>query len=655
MVQHSRLRYILLHCTIILDKMMYKILMGRSITMGTLLTNRFFCLFSIIAIAFFISAGCNQNKNKPKEPSSTTEKTSNTEINPEVNGATEQKTANTIYKNGKIYTVNDQQPWAESIAIKDGKFIAVGSNDDVNKLAGTGTEIIDLEGKFVMPGIFDLHVHPFATPLFNMINLDFSDPTDPDKMLSELKEFADANPDKKWIRAGSWGVGVFPNNSPTKEMLDEIIPDRPVVLIDQTGHAYWLNSKALELANITSDTPTDELYIIDKDPKTGEPSGTIRESTMRMVEQVAEQPSLEEYYKAFSDVFHEYNQEGVTSMQTAEGNTAWLDVVQAMENKGDLTMRLYIGWDWHLHLTTPYTNDEMDEQILNRSKYASDMVKPDFVKIFTDGTPDGYAVPFLEPYSDGSGKYGKGKLSPEELKEIVIGFDKEGVGVFMHAIGDASVRAALDAIEAARKTNGDTGVRHKVAHTMLVHPDDLPRFSSIPGVAVEISPAVTYPLPAFEGYIPLIGEERYNRIYAAGSLMKSGARVGYGSDWLTMIPPSPWMPMQGFVTRTNPKMPEKGELGKNETLSVEQVIKVFTLNGAYAVGVDDKLGSIEVGKLADMIVLDHNLFQIKPTDIRNTQVLRTVLGGKVVYERAKDKELNIIDEEDYEKSRRIVH
>jgi len=562
--------------------------------------------------------------------------------------------ADTIYHNGKIYTVNDVQPWAEAVAIRDGKFIAVGTTDSMVKFTDNDTTVVDLDGKFAMPGLFDLHVHPFATPIFNMINLDFSDPTDQEKMLSELKKFADANPNKKWIRAGSWGVGVFPNNSPNKKLLDEIVPDRPVVLIDQTGHAYWLNSKALELSGITAETPTNELYIIDKDPKTGEPTGTVRESTMRMVEQVADQPTAEEYYKAFTNVFDEFNQEGVTSMQTAEGNIAWLDVVQAMEKANNLTMRLFISWDWHLHSTTPYTNEEMDQQILGRSKYASEMVSPNFVKIFTDGTPDGYAVPFLDPYSDGSGKYGKGKLSPEELKEIVIGFDAEGVGVFMHAIGDASVRYALDAIEAARETNGDTGVRHKVAHTMLVHPDDLSRFASIPGVAVELSPAATYPLPAFEGYKPLVGD-RFDRIYPAGSLMNASARVGYGSDWLTLIPPSPWMPMQGFVTRTNPDMPEKGELGENETLSVEQVIKVFTLNGAYAVGVEDRLGSIEVGKLADMIVLNHNLFDIKPTDIRNTKVQRTLLGGKVIYDKDFDKPIDVIEEEDYEEAGRIVH
>jgi predicted amidohydrolase YtcJ len=202
----------------------------------------------------------------------------------------------------------------------------------------------------------------------------------------------------------------------------------------------------------------------------------------------------------------------------------------------------------------------------------------------------------------------------------------------MHAIGDYSARIALDAIEAAREINGNTGVRHKIAHLMWVDPADMERFATIPDVAGEISPAVTYPSPAMESFVPLLGEERLQRTFAARSLIAAGARIGYGSDWLTLIPLSPWQPMQGFVTRVNPDYPEMGELGTDETLTVEEAIRVFTINGAYAVGAEDRIGSIEVGKAADMIVLDRNLLEIDATDIRNVQVMRTLVNGKVVYD-----------------------
>ncbi|MGI9342948.1 MAG: amidohydrolase [Gammaproteobacteria bacterium] len=564
------------------------------------------------------------------------------------------KGADVAYVNGRIYTANESEPWAESLAIEDGKFVAVGSAADIETVIDAKTEVVELGGAFAMPGIVDLHVHPFATPMFNYINLDFSDPTDVDRMISELAAFAEANPDKQWLRAGSWGIGVFPNNSPRKELLDEIIPDRPVVLIDQTGHAYWLNSKGLELAGINADTPTDEYIVIDKDPETGEPTGTVRESAMRLVEQAAEWPSPEENYAAFKAVFAEFNSLGVTSMQTAEGNARWLDVVREIEKAGELSMRLFVGWDWHMHLTTPYTNDEMDEQIANRAGYASEMIEPDFVKVFLDGTPDGYTAPFIEPYSDGSGKYGKGKFDLQSLTDMIAEFDAQGVGVFMHSIGDASTRMALDAIEAVRERNGDSGVRHKIAHLTFVHPDDIPRFVSIPGVVAEMSPAVTYPLPALEGYSDLVGEERYRNVFAARSMLDAGVVLGFGTDWLTMIPPSPWMPMQGFVTRANPEYPDKGVLNADERVTIEQAIRMFTYNGAYAVGAEDRIGSIEPGKSADMIVLDRNLLEIDPATIKDTQVLRTVLNGRVVYDQATEP-VDVIDESQFEDVRRLAH
>ena len=304
---------------------------------------------------------------------------------------------------------------------------------------------------------------------------------------------------------------------------------------------------------------------------------------MRLVEQAAKWPTLEEYYPAVRDVFREYNSVGVTAMRTAEGNSMWLDVAQAMERAGDLEIRLFIAWDWHLHLSTPYTDEEMDAQIADRAKYSSDLIETDFVKIFVDGTADGYQILLTEAYSDGSGEYGKAKFTAEELKDLVTDFDQKGVSTFMHSVGDGTTRMALDAIEAARERNGDFGVRHCVAHLVFVNPDDIPRFAAIPGVTAELSPPVPYPGNPFESFRPLVGQARLNRIFPAGSLVRAGAQPGFGSDWLTVLPPSPWPIMQTFVTRANPDQPELGELGENETVTVEQAIRMFTLNGAYTV------------------------------------------------------------------------
>ena len=540
--------------------------------------------------------------------------------------------ADLVYTNGRIYTVNEAQPWAEAVAIKDGMLLVVGSDADVETVTGADTEVIDLKGRFVMPGIVDLHVHPFTNTLYGDLYVSFSDPTDPDLVLEELRAFADANPDVPVIRGGAWGIGVFPGNNPSKALLDEVVPDRPVALLDQTGHSVWLNSRAIEVAGITAATPSSPTAVVEKDAN-GEPSGVVREGTIRLVEQALPQPQLGVFSQAIRDVFRTFNSGGVTSMQTGEGHEHALNATKLLEDANDLTMRLFVAWDWHLAQITPYTNEEMDAQIANRGAYASDMIDPNFVKIFTDGAPDGYAVPFIAPYADGSGEYGQGKISPEDLREAVIAFDAAGVGVFMHAIGDASVRAALDAVEAAHEANGVSGVRHKVAHVNWVHPDDFCRFASIPDVSAEISPAATYPLASLDGYRPLLGDERVDAIWQARSFLDAGANLGYGSDWLTLIPPSPWMPMQGFVTRINPNMPERGVLGDDQELTVEEAIRVFTINGAWTLGAEDRIGSLEVGKAADFIVLNHDLFEIPPTDIHKTEVQKTILQGSVVYER----------------------
>jgi hypothetical protein len=353
-------------------------------------------------------------------------------------------------------------------------------------------------------------------------------------------------------------------------------------------------------------------------------------------------------------VFLEFSSGGVTSMRTAEGSERWLDVTQAMEKTGDLDMRLFVAWDWHMHITTAYSDEEMDAQIANRARYASDLVQPNFVKLFVDATPDSYEVAFVDPYSDGSGKHGNTKFTVEELTDTLADFDAQGVGVFMHSVADGSTRLALDAIEKVRERNGDSGIRHNIAHLIWVHPDDMPRFTQIPGVTASLSPPVPYPDNVFTAYLPLIGQERVDRMFPAGSLMRAGVQPGYGTDWLTVLPPNPWPIMQTLVTRVNPDAPELGELGEGETISVEQALRMFTRNGAYVVMAEDRLGSIEPGKQADLIVLDRNPLEIDPMTIGDTKVQTTVLGGRVVY-RAGDKVHDVVDEEDYEKAGRVVH
>lgn len=548
------------------------------------------------------------------------------------------ETADTIFFNGTIYTVDDAQNWAEAVAIKDGKFIFVGSTEQAKKLKGGTTDLIDLKGQFVMPGIFDLHSHPFITPWYGNMNLQLTGADTKEKILGMVKDYADANPDKDWIIGGQWLLGVFPNDSPKKEWLDEIVSDRPVALLDQTGHGMWLNSKALDLAGITKDTPTNQLIVIHKDEATGEPTGTINEQTLQMVEIVIPQAKPEEYISYITEIFEMFLSYGITSQQSAEGHKVPLEALQIMEQKGALNERVFVSWDWKTTLNLAYSLDNIEDQIKNREKFASDFIYPNYVKIFADGGPFSATSGLLDPYlSSFTGKpdfYGGSNLSEEEFVEAFKMFDTWGVGVHVHAMGDGTIRTVINALEIMKRENGDSGVHHKIAHNTMLNKEDIPRLALLKDVNIDFSPPIWYPHKgATPGLIAALGEERTNAIYPIKSALESGLSVGQGADWLTANPtPDPFIAIESMISRSNPfDESMTGQINPKEAITLEQALFICTLGGAEVLGVDDILGSIEKGKFADMIILDQNLFEIEANAIYGTEVVQTIVGGKVVY------------------------
>jgi predicted amidohydrolase YtcJ len=546
--------------------------------------------------------------------------------------------ADTIYINGNIYTLNKDQPWAEAVAIKDGKFFKIGSSEEVAEIRGENTEVIDLDGKFVMPGIFDLHAHPFITPWYGDMNLQLVGLDTKEAILAAVKKYAEANPDKPWIIGGQWLLGVFPNDSPRREWLDEIVPDRPVALLDQTGHGMWLNSKAMELAGITKDTETSQLIVIHKDPQSGEPTGTINEQTMQMVERVIPQAGAEEYAGYIADIFDMFLSYGITSQQPAEGHRAPLKALKLLESQDNLKERVFVSWDWKTTLNLAYTLEEIEDQIKNRSEYASEFIYPNYVKIFADGGPFSATSMLLEPYEAsfvGSDENsGDTNMTEEEFAEAFSMFDNWGVGVHVHAMGDGTIRRVIDALEKMKEENGNSGTHHKIAHNTMLNKDDIPRIAAMEDVNIDFSPPLWHP---HAGATPVltaaIGEDRYQKIYPIKSALDAGISVGQGADWLTANPsPDPFISIESMITRSNPFDPlMRGQVNPSEAISLDQALYISTLGGAEVLGADDILGSIEEGKLADLIVLDQNLFEIKPDNIYGTKVLITVVGGIQVH------------------------
>lgn len=546
--------------------------------------------------------------------------------------------ADIVYTKGKIYTVNEDKPWAEAVAIKDGRLIVVGSVTDAESVIGASTEVIDLAGAFVMPGIFDLHSHPFITPWYGQMNLALKSAGDAESILSEIKAYAEAHPEKEWIIGGQYLAGTFPNDDPRKEWLDEIVPDRPVAILDQTGHGLWLNSKALELSGISAETETSNLIVISKDPETGEPTGLVNEQSMQLVERVIPQASAEEYAEPIEEIFDMFLSYGITAQQPAEGHRAPLDGLKSLEDQGRLHQRVFVSWDWKTTLNLAYTLEDIEDQIKNRAIYESESIRPNYVKIFSDGGPNSFSSALLEPYANRPDFYGDTNMSTEDFAEAFRMFDTWGVGVHVHSMGDGSIRRVVDALEMMKESNGDSGVRHKIAHNTMITAEDLARVAALKDVNIDFSPPLWYPHAGGEAtFKPALGEERFSRIYPVRTAMEQqGLHVGQGADWLTANPtPDPFIAIEGFVTRENPFDPEMtGKLGADQAITLEQAIAICTIEGAWVLGVENEFGSIEAGKYADMIVLDQNLFEIDAKDIYGTKVLKTIMSGEVVYDRA---------------------
>lgn len=547
--------------------------------------------------------------------------------------------ADTIYTNGRIYTLDEASPWAAAVAVSDGQFIAVGTVDDIASYRGDETEMVDLAGAFAMPGIFDLHSHPFITPWYGSMNLALTGVDTKEGMLTAVARYAEENPDKEWIIGGQWLLGVFPNDSPRKEWLDAVVPDRPVALLDQTGHGMWLNSKALERAGITKDTETNQLIVIHKDPDTGEPTGTINEQAIQLVERQIPQATAAQYADTISGIFEMFLSYGITAQQPAEGHRAPLDAMKLLESEQRLEQRVFVSWDWKTTLNLAYTLEDIEAQIKNRARYASEFVYPDYVKIFAGGGPFSKTSLLLEPYvklAEEADYYGDTNLSEKEFFEAFKMFDDWGVGVHVHAMGDGSIRRVVDALEAMKKENGDSGVHHKIAHSMMLSKEDIPRIAAMQDVNIDFSPPLWYPhAGALPGLLATLGPKRTDTIYPIRSALASGISVGQGADWLTANPtPDPFIAIESMITRANPfdeNMP--GQVNASEAITLEQALYIATLGGAEVLGVEDKFGSIEVGKYADFIVLNQNLFETATDDIYGTVVDITVLNGRQVYVR----------------------
>jgi predicted amidohydrolase YtcJ len=542
--------------------------------------------------------------------------------------------AEVVLLHAHIYTVNARQPWAQALAIRDGKILAVGTDHEIVRYRGPSTMVIDAKGRLVLPGFTDCHAH-FLDGSFTLQQLNLDDASTISEIARRVRAYATAHPQDPWVLGRGWMYPVFGKSGlPDKKYLDEVVPDRPVYLESYDGHTWWANSKALEAAHITRDTPNPPGGEIVGDPVTGEPTGAIKEDAAdALVRSAIPQPSRGARLQAIRAGMKHANKFGIVRVHVPGGVYAHQDdlqsgdVLEQLRRSGELTVRFYLAY----RLDPPDMSARQLAEILQaRERYHDDWIAAGAAKFFLDGVIETHTAAMLEPYSNAPSRSGDLLWEPEKYKRFVSELDRHGIQIFTHAIGDRAIRVALDAYEEAAKNNGTEDARHRIEHIEDVSEADIPRFGRV-GVIASMQPLHAYPdEDAFEAWVPSVGQERARRAWAWHSIQAAGGVLAFGSDW-PIVTLSPWPGLQNAVTRQTTDGEPKGGWIPEQRITLPEAIRGYTLNAAFAGHREKTEGSLEPGKVADLIVVSQNVFQVNPLKIAETKVLLTIVGGHVVY------------------------
>jgi predicted amidohydrolase YtcJ len=536
--------------------------------------------------------------------------------------------ADTILVHGRVYTVDTKQPWAEAVAMRGEKILAVGDNAEIEKLRGPATKVIDAGGKLVLPGFVDCHIH-FLEGSISLGQANLEGAKNPADIQRILREYAAKHPGDGWILGSGWNYAMFgEENLPHKKYLDELFPDRPVFLYGYDGHTSWANSKALNLAGVNKDTPNPPNGAIVRDPKTGEATGALKESASSLVGRLVPKPSRAEKLTALRAGMHWANENGLTRVHSAGGDFQDFALYDELRRNGQLTLRMYIAYFLDPPELRPQDIAAIEDA---RKKYTGDWLAGGAVKMMIDGVVESHTAAMLEPYTDDPSTKGKLFWDPGKYTAAVAELDKLGLQLFTHAIGDYGVRTALDAYENAENVNRTQDRRPRIEHIETITAADIPRFGKL-GVIASMQPLHAYPdedtLRVWAGNV---GPDRASRAWVWNDITKSDGHLAFGSDW-NVVTLNPWEGLQMAVTRQTTEGKPEGGWMPHECVTLAQAVQAYTLGAAYA-GRREKIeGSLEPEKLADMIIVSQNIFEIDSHTIAQTKVIKTIVGGKVVYQ-----------------------
>ena len=542
-------------------------------------------------------------------------------------GEPQSRGADRVFVNGAIYTADEDRSWVEAVAISGGEIVFVGSDDAAEAFIGTNTDVVDLDGKMLMPGFHDAHSHIRygGTAAWGC---DLQSEQDVSKIRSLLAECASSREygSDEWVLGGGWPLAAFPDGNPSGAMLDEIFGRRPAFFSDAFGHNAWVNSRALEIAGIDSSTPDPPRGVIVRDPVTGKPTGTLRDAAMTLVESLIPEAPEEQRYEGLLTGLKEANTFGITAYIEPGVSEDNISLFTTADSRGDLTARVLVSLSPKDELPDSFGPDVFD-LLAKRDQFRGTYLDVDSVKVYIDGVIETRTSTMLEPYLDGS------NFAPfyeqDELNTLYEKFDEMGLQIHTHAIGDGAIRIALDAYEHAFFANGPNDNRHQIVHLQLIDEEDIPRFAEL-NVAANFQCLWCYPDVYIDLAVDIVGAERVEKFYPVRSIKDTGGMLVGGSDW-DVSSLNPLDAIETAVRRQDPDEESGRVLGENQEIDLVTALDMYTRNAAYIMRLEDKTGSIEVGKRADLIVLDRNLFEIPVTEINEARVLLTMMDGKTVY------------------------
>jgi len=554
-------------------------------------------------------------------------------------GAIAAEKADYVFKNGAIYTIESKNPKAEAIAVTGKKIAYVGSNKGVQSYVGKKTNVVDLKGRMLLPGFVDSHIHP--TMAFLAAGADLQSDS-VNEVLTRVKAWADAHPDARVIRGFGWRYTLFSTTGPCKTDLDKLFPDWPVMLVAIDGHSAWVNSKALEIAGINSKSPDPApgISFYQRDPKTNEPTGWVVEGPAEQeILGKLEPPTPTAVIAALADEMPRVAAAGITSLFDAGvavmPTAPAFEGYQRLEKENKLPVRIVGSFYWN----TPTIKEPVDQALALYKKFHSELVQARTLKITLDGGEAQHTAVMLQPYADRPGFLGEYALDKKLVDAAILKAQANGLDTHCHCYGDATTRTYLDAVEAAQKAYPKSPSRHAASHVIFLADQDVGRFAKL-NVMMQSTPAWAMPDPTMKRTAGIVGEDvAFKEFHRLNSVMTAGGRVAFGSDWPASGYIYTYRPLDGIqVAITRAIMPQYGKEQfapvlppENERITLDQAIKAHTIDAAYVLGLEKRIGSLKVGKLADIVVLEKDLHKITPGEISTTKVQFTMMNGKITH------------------------